>query len=123
MSVHTLTKTRMIAGIWEGILSSEASEAPELIVTHLDVPVDGVTVTPNDTGDGWLVRVPVPANRLSDGVQTFVIRDAGTDETLNSFALLAGDALSEDIRAEMGLLREELDMLKRAFRRHCVETM
>lgn len=122
MSVHTLTKTRMIAGVWEGILSTDAAEPPKLIVTHLDMPVDGVTVGPNDAGEGWLVRVPVPANKLADGLQTFVIRDANTDETLNSFALLAGDALAEDIRAEMDLLREELDMLKRAFRRHCVET-
>jgi hypothetical protein len=45
-----------------------------------------------------------------------------TDAVLASFAFLAGDALSEDIRAEMDLLRDELDMLKRAFRRHCVET-
>ena len=41
---------------------------------------------------------------------------------LDSFALMSGDALSYDIRAEMTLLREELDMLKRAFRRHCLET-
>jgi hypothetical protein len=30
--------------------------------------------------------------------------------------------LAEDIRAEMDLLRAELDLLKQAFRRHCVET-
>jgi len=56
-------------------------------------------------------------------VQTFLIRDRKTGDTLNSFALLSGDALSYDIRAEVILLREELDMLKRAFRRHCLETM
>jgi hypothetical protein len=30
--------------------------------------------------------------------------------------------LEEDIRAEVSLLRAELDLLKRAFRRHCAET-
>jgi hypothetical protein len=30
--------------------------------------------------------------------------------------------LDEDIRAEVDLLRAELDLLKRAFRRHCSET-
>ena len=29
---------------------------------------------------------------------------------------------AEDIRAELSLVRDELDLLKRAFRRHCVET-
>ena len=37
-------------------------------------------------------------------------------------SLLAGEALGDDIRAEVALLRAELDMLKRAFRRHCLET-
>jgi hypothetical protein len=55
-------------------------------------------------------------------VQTFLITDTATDETLNSFSLLSGDALAGDSRAEITLLREELDMLKGAFRRHCVET-
>ena len=59
---------------------------------------------------------------IADGVQTFLIRDHATGETLESFAVIAGEALSHDIRAEMTLLREELDMLKRAFRRHWLET-
>ena len=59
-----------------------------------------------------------PGTRLiADGVQTFLISDKRSGETLDSFALMSGDALSYDIRAEMALLREELDMLKRAFRR------
>ena len=33
-----------------------------------------------------------------------------------SITLLAGDAMSEDVRAEIDLLRAELDLLKRAFR-------
>jgi hypothetical protein len=64
----------------------------------------------------------VHAHLLSDVVQTFLITDTATDETLNSFSLLSGDALAGDSRAEITLLREELDMLKGAFRRHCVET-
>lgn len=67
--------------------------------------------------------MPIPAERIADGVQTFVIRDRRTDQGLASFAIVAGDALAEDIRAEIGLLRAELDMLKKAFRRHCAATM
>ena len=63
-----------------------------------------------------------PRALISDGLQSFVISNPDTGETLESFAILAGDALADDIRAEIGLLRAELDMLKRAFRRHCAET-
>jgi len=72
-------------------------------------------------GDQWFVRVPIPMDRVADGVQTFVITDVASDSVLNSFALFAGEALAEDMRAEMDLLRAELDMLKQAFRRHCLE--
>ncbi len=70
----------------------------------------------------WHVRVPIPADRIADGVQTFVIRDRRAEQVLASFSIVSGDALAEDIRAEIGLLRAELDLLKKAFRRHCVET-
>lgn len=118
----TLTKTRLYAGVWEGVLTAAGTETPRLRVTHLGAPIEGVEVTEAKDVKGWLVHVPVPAEVMSDGVQTFVIDDEETGETLNSFALLFGEVLAEDIRAEMGLLREELDLLKSAFRRHCVET-
>ena len=91
-----------------------------------DVPVTGVTVTEMPAGRGgvlnWLVQVPVPPEAIGDGVQTFLIGDVRGDSVLSSFTLIAGEALGEDIRAEVELLRAELDMLKRAFRRHCLET-
>ncbi|MFT6118125.1 MAG: type II secretory pathway predicted ATPase ExeA [Yoonia sp.] len=112
----------MIAGIWEGIFAGVVGSPPQISVTHQGEQVDGSLVKKAAQSDDWVVHVPIPAHLLSDGVQTFVISDVETGETLNSFTLLAGDALSEDIREEMALLREELDMLKSAFRRHCVET-
>jgi len=124
MSDLTLTKTRLFEGVWEGVLAGDTEGAgPEIEVTHLQEVVPGVEVIARPEGGGWVLRVPVPAERISDGVQTFVIRDRRSGATLDSFTLLAGDALSYDIRAEMALLREELDLLKRAFRRHCLDTM
>jgi hypothetical protein len=115
-----LTRTRLIAGVWEGVLSG-ATAAPVLSVTHLGQAVDGVDVAALDGGQ-WLVRVPVPLAAVADGVQTVLIADAVTGERLSEITLIAGDALDADLRAEISLLRAELDMLKRAFRRHCVET-
>lgn len=122
MSDITLTKTRIRAGIWEGILAGSPA-MPSLDVVHLEKTIPGVTVTavPERPGD-WLVKVPVPVEALSEGVQTFLIRDTGTGEKLQHFTIITGVAMEDDLRAEIDLLRAELDMLKRAFRRHCLET-
>ncbi|MEL6607915.1 MAG: hypothetical protein AAFO93_03295 [Pseudomonadota bacterium] len=116
-----LLKTRLRDGVWEGVLTRAGSDVPVLRVTHLDTELPDVTVVAAGEGQ-WQVRVPIPAPTLSDGVQTYLIADAETGETLSTFAIAAGSPLSEDLRAEVDLLRAELDMLKRAFRRHCVET-
>ena len=124
MSVLTVTKTRLFQGMWEGIVTgAPAGTRPSIAVTHLEQPVPGAEVLEAAEGTGWVLRIPIPREALSDGIHTFLIRDGETGETLNSFAILAGEALASDIRAEMDLLREELDLLKRAFRRHCLETM
>lgn len=122
MSEITLTKTRIRAGIWEGVLAS-ATTAPEVEVRLLEQVLPGVTVTavPDRPGN-WAIRVPVPVEVLNEGVQTFLIRDKASGETLAHFTIVTGVAMEDDLRAEIDLLRAELDMLKRAFRRHCVET-
>lgn len=123
MTELTLTKTRLVGGIWEGVLTGESGEdAPRLIATHEATPIEGLEVDYDEAGDVWFVRLPVPTELISDGVQTFVISEADSQNRLASFSLIAGEALADDIRAEMDLLRAELDMLKRAFRRHCLET-
>ena len=120
----TLTKLRLIEGVWHGVLTrgKHDTRQPDLVVTHLDQEIKGVEVEHDRVEECWYVRVPIPADRIADGVQTFLVRDRQEDSVLASFAIVAGDALAEDIRAEIGLLRAELDMLKKAFRRHCVET-
>ncbi|WP_460272719.1 hypothetical protein [Celeribacter sp. ULVN23_4] len=125
MDELTLVKTRLQAGIWEGELHVPETvlELPEIEVTYLDQPVPGHTISEDPERAGvWFFRFAVPAEMIGDGVQTFVFTVRGTGQVLNSLTLMAGDVLAEDIRAEMDLLRQELDMLKRAFRRHCSET-
>jgi len=124
MSDLTVTKTRLFEGVWEGILTcqSGAGETPEIEVTHLQKALDGVEVIRSPEEGMWVLRVPIPADVISDGVQTFVIQDRKSGDAIGHFSLMSGEALSYDIRAEVMLLREELDLLKRAFRRHCLET-
>lgn len=118
-----LIKTRIRAGVWEGVLTAGEVQ-PQLEVLLLERPMAGVTVEAVAGRSGeWAVRVPIPADVLTDGVQTFLIREAGSEETLAHFTIITGVAMEDDMRAEVDLLRQELDMLKRAFRRHCLETM
>lgn len=121
MSQLTLTRIRLKNGLWEGRVSGAAVK-PDLRVTLMDRPVEGVTLIEGGQAGEWELAVPVPTEAIADGVQTFLISDASSDAVLGHFTLIAGDAMVDDLRAEVALLRAELDMLKRAFRRHCVET-
>jgi hypothetical protein len=125
MSTLTLTKNRLFEGVWEGVLTAGEGIAmkPQLEVFHLDKPVSGVQMNDAPDQKSWIVRVPIPAEIISDGVQTLLVRDKVSDQTLTTITMISGEALADDIRAEVDLLRAELDMLKRAFRRHCLETM
>ncbi|MDV4143285.1 MULTISPECIES: hypothetical protein [Shimia] len=125
MSDWTLTKTRLSQGVWEGALTRDADSgpAPEIRATHLNETVTGVELKEDVAHGRWVLRIPIPTEAIADGVQTILVHDKQTGDLLDNITLIAGEALAGDIRAEMTLLRAELDMLKRAFRRHCVETM
>lgn len=120
MSEMTLTRMRLAEGVWEGLLSAQASVAPRLLLRHRDELVGEPETVKAEEGH-WLVRFRLPLDRLSDGVQTFVIEDANTGDALAHETIFAGELVDGDIRAEVSLLRAELDLLKRAFRRHCSE--
>lgn len=121
MAELVLTKTRIHAGVWEGVLTGTTTP-PDIEVTHQTVELDDYILREDpDTEGQFLLSVPIPIELLSEGVQTFLISDRKSGDRLASFAVVTGQPLDEDFRAEMELLRAELDMLKRAFRRHCLE--
>lgn len=118
MTGLVLTKIRLHAGVWEGELTGAGATQPSLQAMLQGDTLGGLDLTRDADRDIWQVRLPIPADRISDGVQTILIVDAD-GRTLASIPLLAGEALADDIRAELDLLRAEFDMLKAAFRRHC----
>ena len=108
------------SGVWHGrVLGAPGGPAPRLSAWHQDTELAGPDIVPARSGPPgvWEVRLAIPADLLSDGVQTVVIADAETGAALESFTLVAGDPLAGDLRAEIDLLRAEVDMLKRALRR------
>ena len=121
MSDWTVTKTQMQAGVWEGVIFG-SEDKPSVSVTHMDRELDIAELSPAAESGSWLLRIPVPPDAVSDGVQTLVVTNSSNDQVVERITLIAGDALGDDLRAEVDLLRAELDMLKRAFRRHCTET-
>ena len=124
MSDLTLTPIRLRNGMWEGRITGapDSGRRPEIRVSHLDREIDGLALTEGDAPGTWELSVPIPAEAIAEGVQTFLIEDAETGTRLSDFTLIAGEPAGDDLRAEVALLRAELDMLKRAFRRHCLET-
>jgi len=125
MAEFKLTRTRIRAGQYEGVLTTKARRKtpPKLDASLLGTVLTSATVSA-DSNDPkkWKVRVNIPAIAISDGVQTFTIQIAAGGEALDSFAIIAGEALQDDFRADIALLRAELEMLKQAFRAHCNET-
>ncbi len=121
-----LTKSAIRSGVWNGHAVREDGAddpAPSLSAWHQETQLPAPELSAVKDKPGlWSVSLAIPATILADGVQTVLIRDDATEETVESFTLVSGEPLEQDIRAEVDLLRAELDMLKRAFRRHCVET-
>ena len=124
MARMMLTKRRVVAGVWEGVLTGAAGDQPPVLSVTVDqVEVPGITCTPDpEVADAWAVSFAVPADKIADGLQIFLITDATTGDQLGRFALQCDEGAPDELLAEVSLLRAELDMLKRAFRRHCVET-
>ena len=122
MSDATLTKTHLKAGRYEGLLTC-AGTPPVIEAVHHDRVIGIAEIAPMPGHPGHhLLGMDLPPDILCDGVQTIQLRSAEDGDILDRITILAGAPLDEDIRAEVEFLRDELDLLKRAFRRHCVET-
>ncbi len=122
MSELSLTKTRLNAGRYEGVLTCTGTP-PIIEAVHLDRVIGNMSLSEMTKHPGHhIASIDLPTDLLSDGVQSVHLRSAADGEVLDRISILAGDPLEEDLRAEITMLRDELDLLKRAFRRHCVET-
>lgn len=117
----TLTQTHIIEGIWEGVLVVKDGAPPAIEARHQDRVLEGLTVTAMEGAPGrFAVRLPIPSAILGEGVQTVLLLGGGA--VLAQTTLIVGVPMEEDLHAEISLLRAELELLKRAFRRHCAET-
>jgi hypothetical protein len=124
MAGMTLIDRRLTGATWQArIVGHTGRGTPRIEVLHQGRQVPEVTVMAAEDAPGeWDVVVPLPAIGLSEGIQLLLVNDESGETRLAELALIGGELPPEDLRAEVALLRAELDMLKRAFRRHCIET-
>ncbi|MGV6803608.1 MAG: hypothetical protein ACWA49_05320 [Ruegeria sp.] len=113
-----MTQTRLVPirfenAVWEGHIPGNS--CPQVEARFQDQSLPGVDVTQVD--GGWSIRIPVPSTLLSDGVHCVSVWDVTTQDKLGDFTIIAGAPASDDMRAQLDLLRAELDMLKRVVRR------
>src|SRR5690606_6237755 len=111
-------------GIWQGVIRRD--ERPgRLVLVHMGCRVAEAQIKPEAKGH-WHVAVGIPTGRLSDGVQSFLlVEDQGAEgepprpdaRQLGSLTLVAGELLQNDLRAELSLLRSELELVKKELRR------
>lgn len=121
MQDETLTRVRLRGGRYEGLFSGAPDTGIEAV--HEGRAIAVAQVAPDDAAPGRMrVTLDLPAEVIGEGVQVIALRATGSGQVLDRITLMAGTPLDEDIRAEVALLRDELEMLKRAFRRHCTET-
>lgn len=118
MEAETLTRVRLQAGRYEGVMTAPEGAGVEAVfegrvVAAAEISADDLRP------DTWRVAVDLPAEVIGDGVQVVAFRSTRSGAVLDRVTLMSGAPLDEDIRAEMALLRDELEMLKQAFRRHC----
>lgn len=112
------------SGIWQGVLRRDAAPG-RLVLVHMGNRVAEGHATEEPSG-GWRIAVAIPPERLSDGVQTFLLLEdqAAQGEQpqpgalrLGSVTLIAGELLDDDLHAELTLMRAELELLKKELRR------
>lgn len=119
MSDFVLTRTQIRGGVYQGVLkrNGRIRREPQLELRLLDADLGTLNLTPDpEQSSTWNVMARIPTSAITEGIQTFILRDPVSGETLDSFAIISGNPVEEDLRAEMALLRAELEMLKRAFR-------
>ncbi|MBF9035131.1 hypothetical protein HKCCE2091_12870 [Rhodobacterales bacterium HKCCE2091] len=115
MTELTLTRIGLKAGRYEAMLDG-AGPVPVIEFVHLDRVI--ATAEVSEAGDGrHRLAATLPAALISDGVQVVTLRSAADGTVLDRLTILAGTGLEDDFRAELALLRDEVEVLKRAVRR------
>ncbi|AXC48587.1 hypothetical protein DRW48_01740 [Paracoccus suum] len=116
-------------GVWHGTIEGATRPSP-LALVHRGERIGPATLTPLPDGEGWQIAATVPLDRLTDGATTFLLVEDGPDgqradaaAIIARLPLIAGAEIATDLQAELALMRAEMDLLLREFRRHSAEAL
>lgn len=113
-----LNALRLRGGIWEGQLSNWIGDTPPVLYLMRGPTVMAEAQLSSLEPGIWHVTIALPGALIGDGAQSFAIMAEGGSAPLAQIVVIAGDVLADDLRADLATLREEVEVLKRAFRRH-----
>lgn len=113
----------LAGGIWSGRIEGAAAP-PRVVLVHRGAVIAEARLR-DDPAGGWRIEAALPGAALDDGAHSFLLLadtgeagappDPGALE-LGALSVIAGRPLDADLRAEIALLRAELDLLKRSLR-------
>lgn len=117
-----LVRSGVRQGVWTGKLklAKPVDEAPALAILHRGRKLATADIAREDEDRRiWQVRFRIPDEAMTEGLETITITDEATGLALDHLSIAMGEVIEQNLVAEVSLLRAELDLLKRAFRRHC----
>lgn len=110
-----LHRTGVIGGTYRGLLTGAGDAPPKLRLVLGDETLCEMQATAID--GGWQVEGALGLAPLTEGTQTVFVR-LPDGSALDSVTVVTGLSAPEDLRAELAALRDEISVLKTAFRRH-----
>lgn len=117
MAQYVLEKKSFRSGVWQGVLTGTPGITdPALTGRGPDGPLLIDVRAASGAQGQWEVRMAVPETAIGDGLHSFAIFDPD-GVALIRFDVIAGDALEDDIRAELASLRAEVDLMGSVLRR------
>ena len=112
-----LETTGLSDGVWTGILHgiSKARRPPGVVALLDGQPLAALTIGPRPSeANCWDLRLALGPETLRDGTACVLFQLDGV--TLGELVIRAGGAADDDLRAQLALLRAELDLVKRTLR-------
>ena len=118
MSEIAVITSQIVDGTWVAKIQLVAGrELPKFEIAYQGKPI-GTPRVARGEGEIATLEFDLSAKFLTDGIHTFSIAESGSDAVLASTQICAGEVEKLDFRAELDLMRQELELTKRVLRRH-----
>ncbi|GLQ35567.1 hypothetical protein GCM10007939_18500 [Amylibacter marinus] len=110
-----LTRLKIENGRYFGAVESTTSPTP--IDLYRNGENCGTCEITQQTDGLWQVAIDLPDHSITQGHTDYLLVQNGSTDILDSFSISVSCADAPNLETQLRLLREELNMLKSAFRR------